>query len=36
VFAECTETGIWPGYSDDIELVTPPYWLTDEYGMELI
>ena len=36
LFAECTETGIWPGYSDDIELVTPPYWLTDEYGMELI
>jgi hypothetical protein len=36
VFAECTATGIWPGYSDDIELVTPPYWLTDEYGMELI
>ena len=36
LFAECTATGIWPGYSDDIELVTPPYWLTDEYGMELI
>ncbi len=36
VFAECTATGIWPGYSDDIELVTPPLWLTDEYGMELI
>jgi len=36
VFAECTATGIWPGYSDDIELVSPPYWLTDEYGMELI
>jgi len=36
VFRECTETGTWPGYSDDIELVTPPYWLTDEYGMELI
>jgi hypothetical protein len=36
LFAECTATGIWPGYSDDIELVTPPLWLTDEYGMELI
>jgi hypothetical protein len=36
VFAECTATDTWPGYSDDIELVTPPYWLTDEYGMELI
>jgi len=36
LFAECTATGIWPGYSGDIELVSPPYWLTDEYGMELI
>jgi len=36
LFAKCTATGVWPGYSDDIELVSPPYWLTDEYGMELI
>lgn len=36
IFRECTETGTWPGYSDDIELATPPMWLTDEYDMELI
>jgi hypothetical protein len=36
VFRECSETGIWPGYSDGVELVAPPLWLTDEYGMELI
>jgi len=36
LFAECAATDTWPGYSDDIELVSPPYWLTDEYGMELI
>jgi hypothetical protein len=36
LFAECTATDIWPGYSDGVELVAPPLWLTDEYGMELI
>jgi hypothetical protein len=36
VFRECTETGIWPGYSDEIELVPPPLWLTDAYDMDLV
>lgn len=26
IYARCTETGYWPGYSDDIELVALPPW----------
>jgi hypothetical protein len=25
-FADCTATGLWPGFTDDVELVTPPAW----------
>lgn len=29
LFAECTATGVWPGYSEtDINLLSPPRWLT--------
>lgn len=35
VFAECTETGVWPGYSDDIAYLSLPTWAairdTEEY-----
>jgi hypothetical protein len=24
VFAECTETGIWPGYPTEVQLLSPP------------
>lgn len=26
VFAECTATGLWPGYPQDINFVAPPQW----------
>ena len=33
------ETGVWPGYSDDIELASPPAWAAmlseDLYGSEM-
>lgn len=31
VFKRCTDTGVWPSYSDHIELVGPPAWLADTY-----
>lgn len=35
VFAECAETGVWPGYSDDIAYLSLPTWAairdTEEY-----
>lgn len=34
VFRECTETDVWPGYSSDIELVSPPAWLANQYGLD--
>jgi hypothetical protein len=35
IFAECTATDTWPGYSDDIELVGPPNYLLNEYDLAL-
>lgn len=26
IFAECTSTGVWPGYSNDVELASLPVW----------
>jgi hypothetical protein len=34
VFRECTETGVWGGYSDVVELVGPPVWLAAQYGLD--
>jgi hypothetical protein len=27
MFRDCTQTGIWPGYSDDIETISLPLWV---------
>lgn len=32
VYAECERTGIWPGYADDVALVSLPFWYEREYG----
>jgi hypothetical protein len=38
VFARCVESGVWPGYGDDVHLLSPPQWLIykheEEYGDE--
>ena len=34
-FAECTETGVWPGYSDEVNLLSLPVWATDDFEMEI-
>jgi len=38
VFAECAESGVWPGYGDEVHLLSPPQWLLfrheEEYGNE--
>lgn len=31
LFAQCTEAGHWPGYSDEVELVSLPPWAEREY-----
>ena len=32
IYAECLRTGVWPGYSSDVELISLPKWAT--YGLE--
>lgn len=27
VYAECVESGVWPGYGDEVHLLSPPQWL---------
>lgn len=29
-YARCLETGVWPGYSDQIEIINLPFWATKE------
>jgi hypothetical protein len=30
-YQHCTRTGIWPGYSDDVEMVSMPGWVQSRY-----
>ena len=32
IFRDCQQSGIWPGYSDDIETVSLPRWAVQEYS----
>lgn len=31
IWAECQETGVWPGFGDDITTVSPPGWAVREF-----
>lgn len=33
-YAACTESGVWPGYSDDVQMASPPAWLEAEHDRE--
>lgn len=33
-YAACMESGIWPGYSDDVVHLTPPDWLKTQHDRE--
>lgn len=33
VYAECMESGIWPGHPEDIQLVSPPAWAIEHEEM---
>lgn len=35
IYRECTDTGVWPGYADDIEVITLPAWAFDEDEMDV-
>lgn len=36
IYAECTASGVWPGYPEDVQLVSPPTWAAmqheEKYG----
>jgi hypothetical protein len=31
IYAECVESGEWPGYSDEVQLLSPPNWVIYEH-----
>jgi hypothetical protein len=31
IYARCSESGVWPGYSDDVESVPLPAWVERAY-----
>lgn len=34
IYAECTVTGVWPGYDTDLQILDPPAWAVIEYEMQ--
>jgi len=32
LYADCTRTGRWPGYSEQVELISPPAWVVREFA----
>lgn len=35
IYRECTESGRWPGYTDDVAMISLPGWVERQYEMEL-
>lgn len=35
IFAACQETGHWPGFSEQVELVSPPPWVLNQFKDQL-
>ncbi len=35
IFAACRETGRWPGFSEQVELVSPPPWVLNQFKDQL-
>lgn len=35
-YLTCTETGVWPGYTTDVELLNPPSWLAKDTAADTI
>lgn len=33
IFRECTESGVWPGYDPDLQILEPPAWAVIEHEM---
>lgn len=36
VYAQCSETGVWPGYSEEVELASLPVWYERAHEQDLI
>ncbi|WP_416906209.1 hypothetical protein [Micromonospora echinospora] len=35
LYRECVQSGRWPGYTDDVALISLPGWVERQYEMEL-
>jgi hypothetical protein len=36
LYRECTESGRWPGYAEDVALISLPGWVENQYAQELM